>query len=229
MNKQKLTEIGIVALCGLAGGLLAWLLGIAAIASAERLTSLAAALLGGAIAAGVGVYLIAHTDTSTVAPAIFFASLCGLSWQAVLATGNNLVQKAIVQSAITSTKEASETLNEPGQTASDEKIKSVTNNALKVVDKLPAIESSEQKSDARQIVAEAIKTLTTAAPTNPQAATEALGQIAKRADESGSTHVKGEAVTELKEIVKNEHKFPEAARKTAASALEQISAASEKK
>ena len=78
-------------------------------------------------------------------------------------------------------------------------------------------------------MAEAIKTLTTAAPTNPQAATEALGQIAKRADESGSTHVKGEAVTELKEIVKNEQKFPEAARKTAASALEQISAASEKK
>ena len=66
MNKEKLTEIGLVALCGLVGGLLAWLLGIAAIASGERFTSLIAALLGGAIAAGVGVYLIAHTDTSTV-------------------------------------------------------------------------------------------------------------------------------------------------------------------
>jgi hypothetical protein len=229
MNKQKLTEIGTVALCGLIGGLLAWLLGIDAIASAERVTSLVAALLGGAIAAGVGVYLIAHTDMTTVAPAIFFASLCGLSWQAVLATGNSLVQKAIVQSAITSTKDANKTLTEPGQTASDENIKSVANNAVKVVDKLPGIESSQLKTDARQSVTDAIKTLKIAAPTNPQAATEALGEIAKRADESGSTHVKGEAVTELKEIAKNEQKFPEEARKNAASALEQIGAASEKK
>lgn len=223
MNKEKLKEITIVAACGLMGGLLAWLMGIAAIAASQRLSALLAALLGGAIAAGVGVYLVANTDTTQVPRLVFFACLCGLSWQAVLATGNNLVQKAIVRSDVNSVKDASKSLAETRQQPSDEKIKDVANTAVKIVDKLPGIESPNLKSDARATVVDAIKTLRTAVPSNPKAA-EALGEIAKRADESGSTPVKQRAVAELKEIA-NAPQVPEEARKTAAASLEQIDVA----
>lgn len=230
MNNIKWGEFVAVAFSGAIGGLLAWLTGLAAIAAGEHLTSLLAALIGGAIAAGVGIYLIANSDTSQLMKLIFFAALCGISWQAVLATGGTLVRKAIVQSAIDNSKDASKTLTgvEAGQKASDEKIKSVADRAAKVTDKLPSIESSELKSDARQTVTEAIKTLKIAAPNNPQAATAALGEIAKRADESGSTHVKGEAVAELKSI-KDDQKFSEDDRKTAANTLELVTSMTDKK
>lgn len=80
---------------GAVGGLLSW---VYSLAVGNRLSLSGWQAVGASVALGVGaswigVYLLAHTDTSDLARALAFALLCGFAWKPVFDAGTALVEK----------------------------------------------------------------------------------------------------------------------------------------
>lgn len=192
-----------ITIAGAVGGLLSWLISQTSggLDSNWGLT-LATAVLGGFVAGGVGVYVIASTDTSKLMRAIFFAALCGLSWQPVLETGKSLVNKAGAANSVSqNSKEAENAIAKTtGHDPSTQDIQTLVNSTAKVADKLTAVSDTGLQHDARMTALQAITHLKTLAVKNPEQAVNGLEEIGKRASASGSINLKSAVLEQLRAI-----------------------------
>ena len=200
MNSKEFFSITIA---GAVGGLLTWLISqTSGGLDSNWYLTLPTGVLGGFIAAGVGVYLIANTDTSKLTRAIFFAALCGMSWQPILETGKNLVSKATINKSVADAANEidKKVSNTTGQTASTADIQALVSSTAKVADKLPSVSDPGLQSNARMTAINAIKHLKFLVPQNPDQAVNGLQEIGRRASASGSINLKSEAIEQLRQI-----------------------------
>ena len=185
-------EIAIVSGCGAVGGLLAWL--IASVSSglaANWQLGLCTAILGGAVAAGAGVYLLANTDTGNAPRCIFFSVFCGVCWQPIVEAGKNLVNEATVHKAVASAKDMVErSIAQSANGGTQAEINQIVEGTGKIADKLPSTSDQELRQDALQTVGKAFAKIGKFGELKPEEATAALETIGQRASASGSISVK---------------------------------------
>ena len=203
-------EIAIVSGCGAVGGLLAWL--IAAVSSGLALNwqlGLCTAILGGAVAAGAGVYLLANTDTSNAPRCIFFSVFCGVCWQPIVEAGKNLVNEATVHKEVASAKkEVDDKLGQTAAGTSPKDISVITDSTGKLAEKLPEVTNPELRQDALKTVDKAFAQIKIFGKQNPDQAATALVAIGRKAAASGSSTVRVSA-REALEAVRDGSSTPE--------------------
>lgn len=216
-------EFFTITIAGAVGGLLGWLISQTATQlDANWYLTLPTAVLGGFVASGVGVYVIASTDTSKLMRAMFFAALCGISWQPVLETGKSIANKATTDKSVATAKgeiekQVAQTTNQP---ATSQDIQALTNSTIKVAEKLPSVTDPALKDDARLAAINGIKHFRFLAIKKPDEAINSLEEIARRASASGSVNIKAEAMQQLNAISNDPQNVPAQAK--AASALQTL-------
>ncbi len=198
-----------VLIAGAIGGLAGWIIGVSnsGNAGSHWAIDLMAGIVGGAIAATIGVFLLANTDPTQFAKLITFALVCGLSWPAIIAAGKNLVANATTHKEIaTATDNIEKDLAKPSSAPAD--IQSLASNTTKLADKLPSVTDPGLRQDAVQTATKAVDKLETSAPGKPEAVS-ALEAIGKKAAASGSENIKAAAQTSLETISKSQRVSPE--------------------
>ena len=188
--------------CGAAGGLLGWLLSANASGHFEGdwRINVPTALLGGGIAAGVGIYLIANSDTSQLARCIFLAALCGISWKLVLETGRELAVGAAQEKKVVQIKrDLDQKIAKAEQNPTQENVDAVKESTVKLAEKLPAIRDSEVVEGAQSSAQKAIEVI---ADKKPDTAPSALKEIAA-ASKSGGISIESSAKQSLQTLSTN--------------------------
>jgi hypothetical protein len=216
-------EFFTITTAGAVGGLLGWLISQTASGlDTNWCLTLPTAILGGFVAGGVGVYVIASTDTSKIMRAIFFAALCGISWQPVLETGKSILNKATTDKTVATAKgeiekQVAQTADQP---ASSQDIQTLTDSTIKVAEKLPSVTDPALKDSARLTAINGIKHFKFLALKKPDEAVSGLEEIGKRASASGSVNIKAEVMQQLGAISIDPQNVPAQAK--AASALQSL-------
>jgi hypothetical protein len=207
-GRRDWSELGMVTSAGGIGGLLTWLISTSEKWPAVPLWGLGlmTAILGGAIAGGAGVYLIANSDTRRLLHCLFFAALCGVFWKPVLDTGWNLIGSAKnapqnYQVAI-ETESVREHISKAQQSASNEDIKALAASTMKVAEQVPGVTDPDVRKKAVESAKSAIDEVAKLAARNPQEATQALEDIHKSAKSSGSAELE-QAAQESLQVIRN--------------------------
>lgn len=189
----------LLAAAGGVGGLLAWFTPILAGNTVGAHISFLVAVgnvLAGAVAAIVGIYMVARTDTTHLMHGIALALVCGIAWNPVLQTAVNLFQSNAAKGDVIeatdrlreSTKELTTSVNnmESGQ------ISAVADSAASLAETLSTVEFSKDKSiksTAEKQINEALEAITTAGANNPNVAVEAIRKVGMAGALSGSDRV----------------------------------------
>jgi hypothetical protein len=204
-------SITLVCAFGGAGGFAAWLL---MAATGGRLfpwswyASVPAAVFLGAMAAGLGVYVLANTDLSNAGRALFFAALCGVFFKPVFSAGGDFIGGAISQLQATSSASAvndadanlSKSLNskEPQQVSSG--VQQTGAATATLVQQSASVSDTDLRKELEQKSAHAVETIAAAAPAAPQAAVDSLLNIGKAAKENGQTNLTFQVLDSLKKV-----------------------------
>lgn len=207
MNKWQ--NLQWVFIAGAIGGLAGWVIGVSnsGNAGAHWAIDLIAGIIGGSVAAAIGVFLLANTDPSQFPKLITFALVCGLSWPAIIATGKNLVANATTHKEIANaTDNIEKDLAKPSSAPAD--IKSLASNTTMLAERLPSVTDPSVRQDAVQTATKAVDKLETVAADKPEAVS-ALESIGKKAKASGSENIKAAAQGSLESISKNGRLSPE--------------------
>lgn len=194
---------------GAIGGLAGWVIGVSNSGNvgSHWAIDFIAGIFGGAIAATIGVFLLANTDPSQFPKIVSFALVCGLSWPAIIATGKNLVANATTHKEIaTATDNIEKDLAKASSAPAD--IKALASNTTKLAEKLPSVTDPSLRQDAVQTATKAVAKLETVASDKPEAVS-ALEAIGKKAAASGSENIKAAAQGSLETISKSQRASPE--------------------
>ena len=190
---------------GAFGGFLSWLSALVFGGPLRKLpgpAAVGAALLLGAGAATVGVYLIANTDRRDLPRALAFAILCGFSWQITYDGASSMIQRHQARN------EAEATTQKVNQTAihlsSNPQLASVPEVHALVADTKTALKAARQ-SDSADANGAAVEASLTSLDTlhkvlTPQtavAATTGVKEIATMALETGHQDVAKKAIDTL--------------------------------
>src|SRR5438105_1769555 len=220
MNKWQ--NLPSVMVSGAVGGLLAWLIAASSTGSigSHWPIDLPMGILGGAIAAGAGVFLLANTDPTQLPKMVVFAAICGLSWQGIIATAKNLVNEATTHKDVA---QARENINKDlaKTQPSVPEIQSLASNTTKVAEKLPSVTDPELRKEAVQTATKAVNKLEMVAFEKPEAVS-ALEEIGKGAAASGSATLKA-AVKESLQAISSSDQAPPETRRRAAKAVDALS------
>jgi hypothetical protein len=186
---------------GAAGGFIGWLLQEATgghLLPWPAYAAIPAALLLGAGAAGIGVYVLANTDLQQVGRAVFFALLCGVFFKPVWQAGSDFIGGAFAQSKATSTagelNSSARDLHKAVTSAPEQQVQSaVQQTGQKTTDLIQQtadVKDAELKSKLEKKSAEAVETIAAAAPKAPDASVDSLeriGQVAKKTNQNAIT------------------------------------------
>lgn len=105
-------------------------------------------ILGGAVAAMAGVYLLPNTDTTNFARSASFSAMCGLAWPAILETSLTMVQTATQDRPLASaTQDVRDNLQAVKASPDVGSITALTSATLTVAEKIPQAASAEAKQD----------------------------------------------------------------------------------
>jgi len=204
-----------VASAGAVGGLVAWILPVGipvTLYGAPWYLAIPAFLLVGAVAALLGVYLIANSDTAHRLPqTLAFALICGISWQAVLQSAQAIVNSSVTQKQVSALGEKSRELSqavrsEPPQQV-EAKVEATAETATTVLTKLDNVADPTLRADAVEQSKQAIASLERASETNPQAAIQALQRVGTTAANEGQTTLAAGVLSSLARI---QDKHPDA-------------------
>ncbi len=198
----------LVILGGIIGGFVSWLLTIIADQKPVFDTPLAAipaSMLFGAVAAFIGIYLLANTDTRAVKRCVAFAILLGLSWQFVIESGELYVRQSLKRREVRNDKAtlsaAVEELSQVEKMSPKEQAdvfeqiaassRSLLKNSLKLFDESLA-------RDSRLAVKDAAREIQNTSEKNPQLAITALAQVGQFAIANDAEEVAQVAVDSLR-------------------------------
>ncbi|HXX46454.1 MAG TPA: hypothetical protein VEJ38_17160 [Candidatus Acidoferrales bacterium] len=207
---------------GAAGGFLAWLLmkstGGNLFVNWNWYASVPTAIVFGAAAAWIGVFVLANTDMSNQARGFAFALLCGIFFKPVIQGGYSFVVGAVsqaqAQSSASTVQDASKSLASalksapPAQVTSE--VQKTSDAVSTLVQQTAAVPDPGLKQQLDQRSSEAVKTIVEAAPAAPQASVDSLAKIGDAAKKNGNTAVTLNVLSALKTIESNS-KDPQAA------------------
>ena len=209
----KLTEVFLILFAGCIGGLVSTLdswqasLSIASTA-ATLLTAGLIPALKGAVAAGVGVYLLTTVDSAQFTRTFFFAVTCGLAFPSILTSGASYASRVTASVASGEVSKSAETVRATSVTAASASapaaaasaigvIKDAAVNAIQVAPKANPTDARTAEVAVNQAIG-AIATGPTAA-SSPMAAS-ALGDIGVAAAGQNLPASRDLALRELEQI-----------------------------
>jgi hypothetical protein len=220
---------GLVVGCGAVGGLVSWIIqagGGAKPFGWAWYAGIPSLLILGAVAAVIGVYLIANSDTTELRHTLSFAVVCGIFWQPVIQAGQTYVTQTVAQYDSSAVQTASEDLSKAVQnnSASDvrQRVTDTSNRTVELLQKIPTVGDPAVKSRLATDSKGAIMAIAKASKQNPTESIDALQKVGVVAAQNGEVDVAAEAVKSLKEI---ERQNPGAVQQTNAASAEILTAA----
>jgi ribonuclease HII len=210
-NPAPTASISHVCIFGGAGGLAGWVLMAATgghLLPWPWYGSVPAVIFLGAMAAGMGVYVLANTDLSNAGRALFFAALCGLFFKPVFEAGRGFIGGAISQAQAVSTSaqvtDATSKLKDSLRSQHAEQVKTGVQETAQattdLVSKTSDVSDPKLKQELEKKSASAVDTITAAAPAAPEAAVDNLSKIGLAAKQSGQTGLTLHVLDSLKEV-----------------------------
>lgn len=163
----------------------------------------------GAIAAGLGVYLLANSDTTDKARTIFFAVGCGLCGQIIIAKTISTIEDSVgmkgrsanAQKAIIELKEA---IARDSASNGDEPVERAHDWIIALIERARAAESMgdfEQTAQIEQQACDLVTSIVVLSKTQPITVLEELRRIIAWADQSGADQVKRVALGAVKTML----------------------------
>lgn len=132
----------------------------------------------GAVAGGLGVYLLTTQDTAQFARAFFFAVACGLTFPSVLAKGASMSQTVTSQVAAQNIDQAAAKINTAATQKSDgDKVDQIKAATVQILEAAPKV-AEPDKSAVSVALEKAVSTLSeTARSSGDKKAIEAISDI----------------------------------------------------
>ncbi len=217
ITKKQAIELAVFSSAGAVGGIFAFLSGVSTggVTDSSALGFLTA-MLGGAIAAGIGIYLLTAADTQRFVHCIFFAIVCGISWEPVIKAAQTLVVNSALESRVNSANFAIESTPanpDPLQ------ISRLTRDTADVITRIPSSENSALRVRANDTASAAVAELATSASTTPEAI-EAIAILGRTAAESGVPGIARQARSALESVSGSESDSTPEIRDIASDALQ---------
>lgn len=219
-----------VVVSGMVGGLVFWAsLRVTGVKPMGLLwfAGLPASVLFGAVAAYLGVYLLANSDTSDATKlkhTLAFALVCGIVWSSVIDTAKNTVLGVVKAKSGDSASQSAQQLNKLSQSGGtagvEQQIAKTGADTADAVKNLQSVANSDVKQKVLADSQTAVNALVTAAPKAPDASVDALYSIGKEAVQSGDPLVTRSVLEGLDRV---EAASPNAAGKIAAARRDIVS------
>ncbi|MGA2251686.1 hypothetical protein [Terracidiphilus sp.] len=203
LSRAGILHLVAIVAAGAIGGFLFWV--IAKVTGTSPLPGIAgfwtipALMFLGAFAAAIGVYVLTASDTSAIKTYVF-ASLCGLCWQPVIASGVRMVgnlnatsQSEQVGSQTQLVQQADASGNVQQLTSAVQQTTPLVTQALNATVNIDTDTRNQVVNNSRQ----AINQIQSAAAKAPEASVESLQSITVAAANSGSSAVALQGVQSL--------------------------------
>jgi len=154
-----------------------------------------AALLLGAAAAGIGVFVLANTDLREVGRAVFFAVLCGIGFRPVFKAGSDFLSgtlsQAKAQSQLSDVQANTQQLSHAMATEQPQQVQTAVQKTgqttASLVQQSASVPDEAVRIELRANSAKAVDTITSAAAKAPQASVESLYKIGLAAKQTDQT------------------------------------------
>ena len=207
--------IRLVLIAGAIGGFTSWVFGLVVRDPiAGGIWALPTAMVLGAFAAGISVYVLTNTDTSACARTIFFAVLCGFVWKPVCDAGKAFIQQTIqhehdasVEASGSKALELATGLPATSPALQPTKLEEIHDLAVAALDALPQVNSPKTRQDVEAKVASALKFVGEVAPQHPQVASRVIQSVGETAARNQSPKVANEAAASLENLASTNRAF----------------------
>jgi hypothetical protein len=208
---SQVQMVFLVALFGGVGGLIAWVLQESTgghLFPFRWYAAIPAALLLGAGAAGIGVYVLARTDLRQIGGALFFALLCGVFFRPVWQAGSNFIGGAFAQgkatSAAATVRTATDQLQNFAASATPQQVEAAIQNtstaATALLQKTADVPNEDARKALSQNSVDAVEAIKLAAPKAPDFAVDSLQNIGTIAKQTGQDNITMHVLDSLRHI-----------------------------
>jgi hypothetical protein len=196
-----------VMIAGAVGGLTSWLLqwraGLTPFQK-PAIFGIPALVVVGAVAAVLGVYLIANSDTTELRHTLAFALVCGIFWQPVFDAAKLYVTHSVTEHQASAQAQANDTLSASAKVQDPAGIKSkvadVAAITAQVLGRAPSVQDTDLKDKVVAQSNQSIEAIGKASDKAPQQAIQSLQAIGEAAVQSGQTDVARPALGQLSTI-----------------------------
>jgi hypothetical protein len=206
ISRASILRLVAIVGAGAIGGFLFWILakltGTSPLPVSCGFWTIPALMFLGAFASAIGVYVLTASDTAAIKTYIF-ASLCGLCWQPIIASGVRMVanataanQTAMLGSQVQAVQQAVAASNKQQVTNAIQQTVPLVTQALNTASGTDIDRRNEVVDTSRQ----AITQLQAAADKAPEVSVDALQSIAMIADSAGTPAVALQAIQALHAI-----------------------------
>ncbi|MBI1746791.1 MAG: hypothetical protein HYR55_09410 [Acidobacteria bacterium] len=191
---------------GTLGGLTSWLiqalLGVRPF-DKPAYFAIPALLVIGAVAAALGVFLIANSDTSEPRHTLAFALVCGMFWQPVIQTGEAFVAHTATQRQVALLQDSGDELSrallsDPAKV--QQKVAATATITSELIQKLPTVHDPELRFKLMEQSTQVVNKIEDASKNSPQSSVDGLQKIGVAAAQSGQTDVAKNVLLKLNTI-----------------------------
>ncbi len=206
LNRTSLLRLGGIGIAGAVGGFLFWVLakltGTSPLPASAGLWTVPALMLLGGFAAAIGVYVLTASDTTAMKTYVF-ASICGVCWQPIIASGVRMVSNATASSQSAALGSQVEQVQ---QAAAGGNVDQINNAVAQTVPAVTAALGATTNADTerkQEIVSRsqlAIARIQATAAKAPDASVSALQRISIMAADKGTPSVALNAIDSLRAI-----------------------------
>ncbi|HWE83549.1 MAG TPA: hypothetical protein VG267_01290 [Terracidiphilus sp.] len=196
LSRENLKYLAGVAIAGAIGGLLYWVLarftGTSIPGNFGPAAAVFALMFVGAVAAAIGVYLLTASDPTDIRTYIF-AMVCGLMWQPVIASGQQLVTNATATRQNSTEAQTVQNVQTATKSGNVEQINTAVQQTVPAVTTALAtsagVSDTEKKTQIADTSKQAIDQIQSASAKAPDASVDALQTISTTAATSGQSAV----------------------------------------
>ena len=182
-------EVSYVLIAGSLGGFASWLYGIVMNDPVPGgVWGFFIAIILGAFASGIAVYVLTNTDTRAFARTLFFAALCGFAWKPVCDAGKAFIEQTVQQHQDESVQQLGDEVVDltSGLTNLSDaqlqlKLEQISGAAQSAVQALPNVNSPKVRRDVQAKVNAALADVQSVAPRQPETASRILQSIGETA------------------------------------------------
>ena len=206
ISRASIQRLLAIAAAGAIGGFLFWVIakltGTSPLPVSAGFWAIPALMFLGAFAAAIGVYVLTASDTSAIKTYVF-ASLCGLCWQPVIASGIRMVANATATSQTAQLGSQTQLVQQATASGDVQQLTTAVQQTVPLVTQAlnaTASTDTDKRNEVLDTSKQAITQLQSAAAKVPEASVEALQNISVTAANNGTPSVALHAVQSLNAI-----------------------------
>jgi hypothetical protein len=206
ISRASILRLLAIVAAGAIGGFLFWVIakitGTSPLPGNPGFWTVPALMFLGAFAAAIGVYVLTASDTSAIKTYVF-ASLCGLCWQPVIASGIRMVGNLNATSQSEQVGSQTQLVQQADASGNVQQINTAVQQSVSLVTQALNTTTNIDTDAKNQVVntsKQAITQIQSAAAKAPDASVEALQNITVAAANSGSSSVALQGIQSLHTI-----------------------------